>query len=110
MPRRRVRVAPAARAWYLAEVRYLAERNAEAGARVADLIRTARLNLSENPEMGRVGLIPGTRRLMVGPYILTTRLRGGVVEIAAIRAARQGDTYTPSDVTFTPEPDEDQPG
>ncbi|MFL5252125.1 MAG: type II toxin-antitoxin system RelE/ParE family toxin [Rhodopila sp.] len=97
MPRRRVRMSPAARAWYLAEVGYLAERNADAAARVVDMFRTARLNLSEHPELGCVGLILGTRRLMVGPYVLTIRLRGGTVEIAAIKWARQGNAYEPAE-------------
>jgi plasmid stabilization system protein ParE len=97
MPRRRVRMSPAARAWYLAEVRYLVDRNVDAAARVVDMMQTARVNLSEHPELGRVGLIPGTRRLLVGPYMLTTRFRGGTVEIAAIRAARQGDAYEPAE-------------
>ncbi len=97
MPRRRVRMSPAARAWYLAEVRYLADKNKAAAARVVDMMRTARVNLSEHPELGRVGLIPGTRQLLVGPYVLTTRRVGNVVEIAAIRSTRQGDAFGPAE-------------
>ena len=73
-----------------------------------EMMRVARLNLSEHPEMGRVGFIPGTRRIVVGSYVLTTRLRGGVVEIAAIRSSRQGDAYEPPEAK--PETDEKLPG
>jgi plasmid stabilization system protein ParE len=92
-------MSPAARAWYLTEIRYLADRNADAAAQVVEMMRTARLNLSEHPTLGRLGLIPGTRRLLVGPYVLTTRVRGGVVEIAAIRSSRQGDAYEPAEAS-----------
>jgi len=97
MAPRPARMSPDARAWYLAEIRYLAERSPNAAAHVRAMIRTARLNLGENPGLGRVGLIPGTRRLVVGAYILTTRLRGGTLEIIAIRNARQGDAYAPAE-------------
>jgi plasmid stabilization system protein ParE len=90
-------MSPAARAWYLAEIRYLADRNADAAARVVDLIGTARTNLAEYPQVGVVGVISGTRRLVAGPYVLTTRQRGGVIEIVAIRHARQGDAYAPDE-------------
>ena len=101
-------MAPAARAWYLAEIGYLADRDAEAAARVVEMMRTARATLSGHPEIGRIGLIPGTRRLVAGPYVLTTRPRGGVVEIAAIRSSRQGGAYEPAEAK--PETDGNQPG
>lgn len=40
-------------------------------------------------QIGVVGLIPGTRRLVVGSYVLTVRQRG-VVEIAPVPYARKG--------------------
>ncbi len=53
----------------------------------------------EFPLTAQSGVIPGTRRVFVKPeYISTVRVREGVVEIAAIRSARQGDAYAPSDL------------
>jgi hypothetical protein len=50
----------------------------------------------ELPRAAQRGVIPGTERLFVKPeYILTVRVREGVVEIAAIRSARQADPYAP---------------
>ena len=78
MARQLVRMSLEARAWYLPEICYLADHNPVAAGRVAEMMRTARINLSEHPEIGRVGSIPGTRRLLVGPYIVTTQLCGGI--------------------------------
>ena len=41
-------------------------------------------------QIGVVGLIPGTRRLGVGSYVLPHRQRGGVVEIARAPYPTQG--------------------
>jgi plasmid stabilization system protein ParE len=104
MARRPARMSAAARSWYLAEIRYLADRDPETASRVVDMFRTATLNLGAYPKIGVAGLIPGTRRLVVGPYVLTTQQRQGIVEVLAIRHARQQDAYEPSDVR----PDEEQ--
>lgn len=89
--RRLAILSPEARAWYLAEIAYLAERNALTAEKVAKRIRTARKTLAEHPKIGAPGLIPGTRRLVVGPYVLTVRLRGGTPEIIDIRHGRQAE-------------------
>ncbi len=89
--RRLAILSPEARAWYLAEIAYLAERNALAAEKVAKRIRAARQTLAEHPNVGPPGFIPGTRRLVVGPYVLTVRLRGGTPEIIDIRHGRQAD-------------------
>ncbi len=91
MTRRLARLAPAARVWLLDEIAYLAARNPIAARAVVDLFRRARENLALFPRMARPGLIPGTRRLVVGPYVLTVRPRGNDVEIVAIRHGRQRD-------------------
>jgi hypothetical protein len=44
------------------------------------------------------GILPGTRKIVMTPFILTARFRNGVVEIAAIRHARQDDARAPSDL------------
>ena len=102
MGRRLARMSPQARAWYLAEIAYLAERNPPAAERVAVRMRAARELLVDHPKIGPAGLIPGTRRVVVGPYVLTVRQRGGVVEIAAIRHTRQGDAYAPAEAADEP--------
>jgi plasmid stabilization system protein ParE len=93
MARRPARMSPEARRWYMTEIRYLADRSPDAAARFMDMMRTAAHTLSEYPKIGVTGSIPGTRRLAVGPYMLTTWHRGGVTEIAAIRHGRQLDAY-----------------
>ena len=96
MPVQPARMSPEARAWFLAEIKYLADRSPSAAARVVESFRVARQTVSDYPKIGTVGMIPGTRRVVVGQYVLTTRLRGGIVEIAAIRHSRQGDAYAPT--------------
>jgi hypothetical protein len=46
----------------------------------------------------------------VKPYILTVRQRDGVVEIAAIRHAKQSDAYTPHEAMEDDETDEPETG
>jgi plasmid stabilization system protein ParE len=90
-------MSPRARTWYLAEIAYLAERNPAAAEKVVVRMRAARELLATHPGAGAPDLIPGTRRLVIAPYVLTIRLRSGVVEIVAIRPARQRDAYAPAD-------------
>jgi toxin ParE1/3/4 len=94
-----VRLSAAAREWYLDEIRYLSERNKNAAMAFQELIKAARRNLSDFPKMGETGLIPGTRRLVVGnAYILTIRIRRDAVEIAAIRHGRMKDARAPDEI------------
>jgi plasmid stabilization system protein ParE len=93
------RLSPQARAWLLAEIADLAERSPAAATRLVARLRAARQTLADHPGIGTAGLIPGTRRLIVGASVLTLRARGGDVEIAAIRHARQGDAHAPAEVT-----------
>lgn len=103
MTRRLARMSPEARSWYLSEIAYIAERNPAAAEKIAARMRRARQTLAEYPKSGPAGLIPGTRRIIVKPYVLTIRQRGGVMEIAAIRHAKQSDAYAP---THVPEEDD----
>ena len=98
MASRIVRLSPEAAKWLKAEISYTADRNPAAAKRVADRLRAARETLSDYPMIGPEGWIPGTRRVVMGPFILTVRIRGDIVEIAAIRHARQGDAYAPGEV------------
>ena len=77
------------------ETEYLAERRPRAAANFLDAIERARRQLSEHPLSGPPGIIPETRRLVVGLYILSYRIRRGTVEIFAIRHSRQHDARQP---------------
>ena len=88
------RIAPftaPARAWFLAEIAYLAERNPAAATKVAALFQAARRTLAEHPDIGRPSCVPGLRHFTAGPYVLTIRRAAGSVEILSIRHGRQAD-------------------
>ena len=57
---------------------------------LASLERAQQL-LSQHPDIGAMGDRPGTRRLVVGNYIVSYRRRGENVEIFAVRDARRRD-------------------
>jgi plasmid stabilization system protein ParE len=95
MARSPARMTPEAREWFLAEIAYIANLNPAAAEKIVARVKKARQLLADHPKIGPAGLIPGTRRFVVKPYILTVRQRDGVVEIAAIRHAKQSDAYTP---------------
>ncbi|WP_068494386.1 type II toxin-antitoxin system RelE/ParE family toxin [Paramagnetospirillum marisnigri] len=90
-PTRLARMSPAAQAWYLAEIAYISERNPDAAAKISRMIRAARQTLADYPKIGPPGRSPGTRRMVVGPYVLTVRLRRGETETIHIRHGRQTD-------------------
>lgn len=90
-PPRLARMSPAAQAWYLAEIAYISERNPVAAAKISEMIRAARQTLADYPNIGPQGRAPGTRRMVIGPYVLTVRLHRGESEIIHIRHGRQTD-------------------
>jgi plasmid stabilization system protein ParE len=104
---------PEAARWLKEEITSVAEYSPQAGEKIAANIRKARELLAEYPKSAQRGVIPGTQRMFVKPrYILTVRVRDGVVEIAAIRSASQKDAYAPSDLldaTDDPTSEEDPP-
>jgi plasmid stabilization system protein ParE len=97
MAGRLARMSPAARVWFLAEIAYVAERNPAAAERIIAAMRAARQTMAEHPGLGRPGQIPGTRRFVVGPYVLTLVRRGEDIEIVAIRHGRQRDAHAPDE-------------
>jgi|SRR5579859_244640 len=99
MAARLVTLSPEAAKWLKEEISYIADRNPAAARGIADRLRAARDILADYPMIGPEGWIPGTRRVVAGPYILTIRIRGNAVEIAAIRHARQRDAYAPSNLS-----------
>ena len=70
---------------------FLAEYSEPAARRFSAAIHRAERQLAEFPNSGAAGLSPGTRRLIVGDYILSDRRRGSDIEIFAVRHARRRD-------------------
>jgi toxin ParE1/3/4 len=70
---------------------YLAEHSPTAAQRFLDVLERAQRQLSEYPDSGRPGAMPGTRRLIVGNYIVSYRRRGSDIEIFAVRHTRRRD-------------------
>ena len=69
----------------------LAEHSPPAAERFLEALGRAEQQLSEFPNPGAPGLRPGTRRLVVGNYIVSYRRHGAEVEIFAVRNARRRD-------------------
>jgi plasmid stabilization system protein ParE len=70
---------------------YLAEHSPPAAERFRELLGGAERQLSQFPNSGAPGVRPGTRRLIVGSYILSYRRRGADIEIFAVRHASRRD-------------------
>ena len=70
---------------------FLAEHSPPAATRFSEAIGRAEQQRAEFPNSGTAGLGPGTRRLVVGSYILSYRPREADVEIFAVRHARHRD-------------------
>jgi plasmid stabilization system protein ParE len=70
---------------------YLAEHSTPAAERFLVALERARWQLAEFPNSGPPGAVAGTRRLVVGNYIVSYRRRGDDVEIFAVRHARRRD-------------------
>jgi len=76
----------------------LAEHNRVAAERFTQSLgraERAELQLAQFPDSGAPGPLPGTRRLIVGNYIVSYRRRGSGVEVFAVRHARRGDVPPP---------------
>ena len=72
---------------------YISEDDRAAAQRIAlRIIDAVESLLSENPEMGRPGRVPGTRELIVPrtPFIVPYRVRGSTLQILRVyHAARR---------------------
>jgi plasmid stabilization system protein ParE len=68
---------------------FLEEHSVPAMQRFLASLERAEQLLSEYPDIGAPGARPGTRRLIVGSYILSYRGRGQAIEIFAVRDARR---------------------
>jgi len=72
-------------------VAYLALHSLAAAERFLEDLEHAQRQLAAFPNSGPPGLIPGTRRLVLGNYIISYRIKGQAVEIFAVRHARRND-------------------
>jgi plasmid stabilization system protein ParE len=59
--------------------------------RFLEHLRQAQQQLSTLPYSGARGLLPDTRRLVLGDCLIAYRVRGQTVEIFAVRHAKRGD-------------------
>jgi plasmid stabilization system protein ParE len=98
MARRMAGMSPGAEAKFLKGIAYIAERNPAAAEKIVVKMRNLRERLADFPEIGVRGEIPGTRRIMLNPFVLTIRQGKGGIEIAAVRHGKQKDAYAPSEL------------
>jgi len=70
---------------------FLAEHNPSAAVRFGEALDRAEQQLAQFPDSGARGARPGTRRLVIGSYIVSYRRRHDTVEIFAVRDARRRD-------------------
>jgi plasmid stabilization system protein ParE len=87
------------------EIAYLTKQNPLAARRVARLFDSARQRIARHPLIGPKGDLADTRIVVVGPYIVTLKVRDGEVEIGAIRHGRQADARAPTNLTTADDPD-----
>ncbi|MDX8529909.1 type II toxin-antitoxin system RelE/ParE family toxin [Mesorhizobium sp. VK25A] len=97
MPERIAGMTRQAEKRFLKGIAYIAERNPPAAEKIVRKMRELRERLADFPNIGVRGDIPGTRRVVLRPFVLTVRKGRNGVEIAAVRHAKQGDAYAPSE-------------
>jgi toxin ParE1/3/4 len=96
MPRRVV-LSRRVRNWIDLEVEYLSSRNPTALRRLRERISSAQQILSEHPRIGRRGNVPGTRRLVMVPYVMTYREIRPDIVIVDVRHSRQAERRMPDE-------------
>ncbi len=71
-------------------IRYIAERNPQAGRRMKAVIEASVQPLAKHPYLFRPGRVPGTREVVAHPnYIIVYRVTAEQVEIVNVLHARQ---------------------
>lgn len=102
-----VRLSKSAQRWFLTKIAEMAEVSPAAARRLIDRLERQKSLLSSFPQMTEKGILEGTRKVSMPPLVLTIRARGGAVEIAAIRDARQRDAYAPAELRADENDEED---
>jgi plasmid stabilization system protein ParE len=109
MPRR-VIFAPRALRQFNAQLAYLADRSRTAGGRlILRMIDAARRQLADFPRNAPRAAAPGTRRLIVPPYVLTYREHSSLIEIIDFRHGRQAPYQAPRELASEDESDAEEP-
>lgn len=93
-----VRLSKSAERWFLTRIAELAEINPAAARNLVDRLERQKALLSSFPAMTEKGILEGTRKVSMPPLVLTIRKRNGIIEIAAIRGARQKHAFTPTEL------------
>jgi plasmid stabilization system protein ParE len=101
-------MAPAARVRFLEAIAYVAERNPVAAENIVRQMRGLQDRIAEFPYLGVRGDIPGTRRVVMAPYVLTTRMGPEGIEIVAFRHGRHEDARMTAELLPDPPPDPDE--
>lgn len=91
MPRARVSFSPQAERSFREKILAIAEVNPDAARKIVARLEKLKERLSAFPEMTEPGLLPGTRKIVLLPFVLTARVHRGIVEISSVRHARQRD-------------------
>jgi plasmid stabilization system protein ParE len=102
-----VRLSRSAERWFLSKIAELAEVNPAAARKLIERLERQKDLLSSFPQMTEKGPLEGTRKVSMPPLVLTIRARDGIVEIAAIRDARQKDAYAPAELMAAEDRDEE---
>jgi plasmid stabilization system protein ParE len=102
-----VRLSKSAERWFLSKVAELAEVNPAAARKLIERLERQKGLLSSFPQMTEKGILEGTRKVSMPPLVLTIRERNGMVEIAAIRDARQTDAYAPAELSVADDNDDE---
>jgi toxin ParE1/3/4 len=73
---------------------YVAEDSLPAATATVERILSGIEALSRHPDMGQKGRVPGTRELIITPYIVAYRTKGTALEVVAIiHSARRWPDY-----------------
>jgi addiction module RelE/StbE family toxin len=75
-------------------VAYLAERSPVEARRFLNQLAQAQEQISAFPNSGTPGLVSASRRLVIGDYIVSYRVRREDVQIFAVRHAKRRDART----------------
>jgi plasmid stabilization system protein ParE len=97
MPRRAVKLSAKARRWFLHRVAELNDLNPSAARKLVARFQEFRDTLKEFSGMGVTGDIPGTRRVVMAPYVLTVRVKPSTIGILAIRYGKQKHARSPDE-------------
>ncbi|ORE98546.1 type II toxin-antitoxin system RelE/ParE family toxin [Aurantimonas sp. 22II-16-19i] len=98
-----MRLSDEARDFLRNEARYLKPRSPSAARRLVETVGEARRRLSSFPLMGAGdahALVPGSRRLVIGDYVMTYEIIKDVIAITSIRHGRMAPNMPEIDDDF----------